>query len=69
MTPNLTEDEIDDLLYFARTGSQSDYESLLKDLCIRENTTILAILQAAKDPYSGNGALHMAAANGHSGMS
>lgn len=65
MAPNLTEDEVDDLLYFARTGETDEFHALSKELCKRENITPLELLGSAKDEHSGNGVLHMAAANGH----
>lgn len=69
MAPNLSEDEIDDLLYLARVGAKDDLIALLTDLCTREKCTIAALLETARDEFSGNGALHMAAANGHDGTS
>jgi hypothetical protein len=64
MQPQLSEDEIDDLLYFARTGEVGDFNELKDALCEREKVTIMNLFQAAKD-MSGNSVLHMAAANGH----
>jgi hypothetical protein len=69
MAPTLSEDEIDDLLYFARTGDAEEYDSLKDALCKRENATIAELLEAARDEMSGNGVLHMAAANDHHGKS
>jgi len=69
MAPSLTEDEIDDLLYFARTGDKDEFNSTSNELYKRENVTPLDILAIAKDEYSGNGPLHMAAANGHESWS
>lgn len=68
MPPQLSEDEIDDLLYYARTGDLQEFSTLSDELCKREHTTLSDLLIAAKDSYSGNGPLHMAAANGHTGM-
>jgi len=68
MPPKLSEDEIDDLLYFARTGDKQEFHSLTKELCTREHITVVELLEAARDEESGNGALHMAAANGHESM-
>ncbi|KUJ17451.1 ankyrin [Mollisia scopiformis] len=68
MPPNMTEDEIDDLLYFARTGDKEEFESLKNELCKRENVSVMKLLQTAKDEHSGNGVLHMAAANGHNAL-
>ena len=63
----LSEEEIDDLLYFARTGD-NEFNDLKDELCRRENVDLVGLLEVAKDESSGNGALHMAAANGHHGM-
>lgn len=67
MAPKLSEDEIDDLLYFARIGDKTEFNSLKDELCKRENLSDVQLLEAARDEESGNGLLHMAAANGHSG--
>ena len=68
MAPKLTEEEIDDLLYFARTGDKAEFNELKDELCKRENLSEVELLEAARDEESGNGVLHMAAANGHSGI-
>jgi hypothetical protein len=68
MAPNLTEEEIDDLLYFARTGDKAEFNELKDELCKRENLSEMELLETARDEESGNGVLHMAAANGHSGI-
>ena len=68
MAPNITEDEIDDLLYFARTGDEEEFNTVKNEICTRENVSVVELIQAAKDEQSGNGVLHMAAANGHHGM-
>jgi hypothetical protein len=68
MAPKFSEDEIDDLLYFARTGDREEFDNLSTELCRRESITVVELLQAARDEGSGNGVLHMAAANGHHGM-
>jgi hypothetical protein len=67
MAPNLSEDEIDDLLYLARVGEKDDFISLINELSNRENCTIASLVESGRDETSGNGALHMAAANGHDG--
>lgn len=67
MPPQLSEDEIDDLLYFARTGELQDFNGLADELCEREGASLSDLLPAVKDTYSGNGPVHMAAANGHTG--
>jgi hypothetical protein len=68
MPPQLSEDEIDDLLYYARTGDLQEFTALSDELCKREYTTLTELLLATKDAHSGNGPMHMAAANGHTGM-
>ncbi len=65
--PQLSEDEIDDLLYLARTGESQEFTTFADELRKRENTTLSEVLLAAKDSHSGNGPLHMAAANGYTG--
>ena len=67
MVPSLSEDEIDDLLYLARTGDNVEFNSLNEELCKRENASVQELLAVAKDDQSGNGVLHMAAANGYDG--
>lgn len=68
MAPKLSEDEIDDLLYFARTGDNAEFDALKNELCKRESISDVELLEAARDEATGNGVLHMAAANGHSSM-
>lgn len=65
MAPSVSEDEIDDLLYFARTGDIEEFDGLRKELCEREKISPSDLLQLARDDQSGNGIPHMAAANGH----
>lgn len=68
MPPTFSEDEVDDILYFARTGD-ADFNPTVSQLCERENATIRDLLQVVKDVETGNGPLHMAAANGHASKS
>lgn len=68
MAPKLSEDEIDDLLYFARTGDEEEFNTLSSELCTRKSVSVVELLLAARDEANGNGVLHMAAANGHSGI-
>jgi len=65
MAPKLTEDEIDDLIYFARAGEDTDLEATLNELAEREKATPAEILTAAKDESNKSTTLHMAAGNGH----
>lgn len=66
MAPNLTEDEIDDVVYFARVGEDADLVETLTTLSEREKVSPAEILLAAKDEGKST-ALHMAAGNGHLG--
>ena len=63
----ISEDDIDDLLYLARTGETQELAKSLGAIASRLQTNEEAIIFAAKDDFSGNNALHMAAANGHVG--
>ena len=66
--PTLTTDQIDDLLYLARLGETTDLKAGVDLLAKSLSTTHGAILTAAVDIDSGNGLLHMAVANGHTGV-
>jgi hypothetical protein len=68
MAPQLTEEEIDDLIYFARAGEDEDLTETLTALAEREKVTPAEILVAAKDDGKST-ALHMACGNGHLGES
>lgn len=68
MSPHLSEDDVDDLLYLARAGEEEEFRALKAELCQREGIAILQLLELARDEGNGNGVLHMAAANGHAGM-
>ncbi|TGZ77173.1 ankyrin [Ascodesmis nigricans] len=64
--PQMSEDEIDDLLYFARAGETKELEELLNALETKyPSVDKAAIITTAKDEHSGNNSLHMAAGNGH----
>ena len=65
---NLTTDQIDDLLYLARIGETADLMTTVDLFAKTLSTTPDTILTAAVDEDSGNGLLHMAAANGHTGL-
>lgn len=68
MAPQLSEDEIDDLIYFARVGENDDLSETLESLAEREKVSSAEILSAAKDEGNKSTALHMATGNGHLGM-
>lgn len=66
----LSEDLVDDILYFARAGETADLATTLKSLTADPTTTFTSaaqVLELALDEHSGNNALHMAAGNGHFG--
>ncbi|KAK5637158.1 hypothetical protein RRF57_012870 [Xylaria bambusicola] len=65
MAPSLSEEEIDDLVYLARTGEGAEFTELLQELATRESATAVNILTAAREEQSKATCLHMAAANGH----
>ncbi|KAI1404959.1 ankyrin [Hypoxylon fuscum] len=60
----LVEDEIDDLIYLARTGDNAELTGFLQELTAREDTTPAKILTWARGDNLST-CLHMAAANGH----
>lgn len=68
MAPKLSEEEIDDLIYFSRAGELADLEETLKSLSEREGASVGEIITAAKDEGKST-CLHMAAGNGHLGKS
>lgn len=62
-----SEDEIDDLLYFARAGETEELANLLSSLAQRLSTKAVGIIESTQDEYSHNNLIHMAAGNGHTG--
>ncbi|PSR87092.1 ankyrin repeat-containing domain protein, partial [Coniella lustricola] len=64
MAPNLSEDEIDDLVYFARAGEAADLNETLTALAAREGVSSAEILASAKDAGKST-CLHMATGNGN----
>jgi hypothetical protein len=67
MVPNMSEEEIDDLIYCCRAGEKDEVVDLLSSLSAREKVSTAEILEAAKDEGKST-CLHMAAGNGHLGM-
>lgn len=68
----LSEESTDDILYFARAGETDDLVSTLKSIVADPATPFSSeaeVLLTARDEYSGNNAVHMAAGNGHFGIS
>ena len=68
MAPQISEDEINDLLYAARIGDTDDLTTLLSSLAEREKVSPAEILTSAKDEGKST-CLHMATGNGHVGES
>ena len=67
MAPQITDDEIDDLLYFARTGDKEELTTTLLALSTREKVSTAEILANAEDEGKST-CLHMATGNGHLGV-
>ncbi|KAI1313239.1 ankyrin repeat-containing domain protein [Xylaria venustula] len=65
MAPSLSEEEIDDLIYLARAGEDTELAELLQEFATRATATIADVLAAAREEQSKATCLHMAAANGH----
>jgi ankyrin repeat protein len=65
---SLTEDDIDDLLYFSRINEKDDFQQALRELSETHKITVAEIFLTARDERSGNSTLHYACANGHSGL-
>ena len=61
----LSEDQILDLLFLARTDEVSDFKSDVTTLSQRDGRSCAQVVAAARDPQTGNSAAHYAAANGH----
>ncbi|OAQ95781.1 hypothetical protein LLEC1_04983 [Akanthomyces lecanii] len=64
MAPRLSEEEIDDLVYFSRTGEDADLMESVTVLAEREKVAPAVILMATKDEGKST-VLHMATGNGH----
>ncbi|EME81905.1 uncharacterized protein MYCFIDRAFT_138563 [Pseudocercospora fijiensis CIRAD86] len=63
-TPQLTFDEIDDLLYFTRVNEVQDLQQTITELIQKYQCEAKDVLSAAIDPESGNTVLHFCSANG-----
>ncbi|KAF2023347.1 ankyrin [Setomelanomma holmii] len=61
----LDEDAVDEILYLARANEASELASYLSALSGQSKRSSAELVTAAIDPFSKNGALHYAAANGH----
>ncbi|KAL8943722.1 MAG: hypothetical protein Q9211_000893 [Gyalolechia sp. 1 TL-2023] len=63
MLPTLSADEVDDLLYLARVNDIDDLKAGTVALAQARKSSFETVTSAAIDLESGNGLLHMAAAN------
>lgn len=66
MAPKLSEDDIDDIIYFARAGEVTDLNETLSTLSSRESVSPAEIIIAARDEGKST-CLHMATGNGNIG--
>jgi hypothetical protein len=64
----LDEDAVDEILYLARANEPIELASFVSELSVQTKRSSVDLVVAAIDPYSKNGALHYAAANGHNGI-
>ncbi|KAL8648127.1 MAG: hypothetical protein Q9226_006127 [Calogaya cf. arnoldii] len=62
--PTISADEIDDLLYLARTNDIHDLKAGIEAIARTQQTSSKNVILATIDPDNGNGLLHMASANG-----
>lgn len=67
MAPKLSEDDIDDIIYFARAGEVADLNEALSTLSAREGVSPAEIIIAARDEGKST-CLHMATGNGNIGI-
>ncbi|KXL43245.1 hypothetical protein M433DRAFT_58814 [Acidomyces richmondensis BFW] len=62
--PMLADEEIDDLLYFARVDELQDLEAAISDLARKYDCQPALIIKGAVDPETGNTIIHYCSANG-----
>ncbi|KAL8796433.1 MAG: hypothetical protein Q9182_007379 [Xanthomendoza sp. 2 TL-2023] len=67
-SPSISVDDIDDLLYLARTNDLDELIASVEAVARAQRTTPENIMNATIDPESGNGLLHMSGANGCMGV-
>ncbi|KAK9380949.1 ankyrin repeat-containing domain protein [Kockiozyma suomiensis] len=64
MSRKITEDEVEDLIYSARSEDLDGLKHLLNNLCKELGQSEAEVLLQAVDPYTQSTPLHMACANG-----
>lgn len=67
MMIELTEEQIDDILFYARTGELEELQICIKELSQAKSVSEVDIIVASVEERSQNTPLHMAAANGQLG--
>ena len=65
---SMTEEQIDDILFYARTGQTEEFQTSIKEFSQATNSTPAEIIAASMEEESQNTSLHMAAANSQLGM-
>lgn len=66
---SLTEEEIDDILFYSRTGQLEEFLKCIKELSSAADCTPQEIIASSVEEQSENMPLHMAAANDQLGKS
>jgi uncharacterized protein len=64
---SLTEEELDDILFYSRNGQLEEFVKFIEELAKAADCTPKEIIAASVEEQSGNMPLHMAAANDHLG--
>lgn len=63
----LSDDEVDDILYLARTNESVELQEYLGQLSQQHSCSIAALLESSVDEDNGNTPFHYCAANGYAG--
>lgn len=63
----LSDDEVDDILYLARTNESAELQEYLGQLSQQHSCSIAALLESSVDEDNGNTPFHYCAANGYAG--
>jgi hypothetical protein len=68
-TVQLGDDDVDDILYLARTNETAELDQYLSRLSHQHGCSIAALLESSVDGDNGNTPFHYCAANGYAGTS
>jgi hypothetical protein len=63
----LSDDEVDDILYLTRTNESAELQQYLSQLSQQHNCSIAALLESTIDEDNANTPFHYCAANGYAG--